>query len=107
MAKTLRGLHLNPTFESLALEGKGSTYDFENLEIPGRSALNLARGFFSPLDPSGELHPVDLGHDDRVEKAVAQAQAMAAQFEALLEDKKRKLKLGWMLKKCFCLPLIS
>ena len=82
------GLRANPTFESLALEGR--TYDFDGLDIPGRGARNYAQGFFSPLDPSGELHPTDEGHDAKVEKALAATQAMKEQFDAVLEHKRRE-----------------
>ena len=86
MAKVLLGLHANPTFESLALEGR--TFDFEN--YPGHQPLKFTQGFFSPLDPSGELRPTDENHDDKVDRTLAVAQAMKDAFDALLEEKRRK-----------------
>ena len=70
------GLRPNPTFESLL--DKGETYDFENVKVYNRAAINFKNGFFGSQEP---LELLDEDHDAKHEEVLAKMQAAAAELE--------------------------
>jgi hypothetical protein len=71
------GLHKNSTFESLL--DTGLEYDFTNVHIYNRAAVNFRNGFFGGPAPIEEL--VDHEHDDKHEAVLAKMMAAAADAE--------------------------
>ena len=93
MAKVLRGLIREPTFEDLI--NTSNTYDFtDDIDVYTSAALNYRQGFFgSALDPIGEV--VDGGHDDKTEQVNAQIKAAAADMERRQEARRgRRVSRG-------------
>ena len=84
--KTLRHLELNPTFEKLIQTGE--TYDFPNIHIPDREAINFRNSWGGQLDPVGTI--IDEHHDDRVEKILATMKGFLDQQDARREQKKEE-----------------
>ena len=58
----MKGLRKNPTFESVL--GEGNEYDFTNVKVYGRAALNFTQGFFGPRPPPEDVVCVDLCDSD-------------------------------------------
>ena len=71
------GLEKKLTFDKIV--DAGDTYDFTNVHVYNRAALNFREGFFSqpPIDPD----VVDNDHDDKHEAVLARMQAAAAELE--------------------------
>ena len=86
MAKTLRGLVLQPTMESLIKSS--DTYDFtDQIQIYSSAALNYKQGFFGSTPNLEEV--VDGQHDEKVEAILAQMRAIAAQQEQRQEQRRQ------------------
>ena len=77
MAKVLRGLVKEPTFEELL---GSDTYVLDNnISIYSSAALNYRQSFFAP--PLGQPDVIDGEHDAKVEAVLAQMRAIAAAQE--------------------------
>jgi hypothetical protein len=74
--KELGGLRLKPTLERLITDGR--TYDFDNLMIKSRGALDYQKSFFKPPD----LDPTDEGHDAKHEQVLASMAGLVQEMEA-------------------------
>ena len=71
------GLEKKLTFDKVV--DSGQTYDFTDVHVYNRAALNFRQGFFSqpPIDPD----VVDNDHDDKHEAILAKMRAAAAEME--------------------------
>ena len=82
--KELGGLRLKPTLERLITDGR--TYDFTNLMIKSRGALEYQKSFFKPPD----LDPTDLQFDAKHEQVLASVQALSQEIAASRERKQAR-----------------
>ena len=82
------GLKKEPTFESLLDTGK--EYDFTNITVYNRAALNFRNGFFGSPEPIDEM--LDEGHDDAHEAVLAKMKAVAADFERQAEQARERAR---------------
>ena len=82
------GLRKNPTFESLL--DTGNEYDFSNVTVYNRAALNFRQGFFGPSEPIEGL--VDNEHDDKHEAILARMRGAAAEFDRQAEQARERAR---------------
>ena len=82
------GLRKNPTFESLL--DSGNEYDFSDVTVYNRAALNFRQGFFGPAAPIEEL--VDEENDDKHEAVLARMRAAAAEFDRQVEQARERAR---------------
>ena len=71
------GLQKNATFESLLDNGR--EYDFSDVHVYNRAAVNFRNSFFGAPEPIQDL--VDHTHDDKHEAVLAKMKAMAMEVE--------------------------